>query len=136
MLPPPDANPYGDDEISVIEDLAPEPPRDQRAGRRWHIFELVVGLLLVAVVVGWSGYTWWRDETNRGIYAQAQKAAAQRDWDLALARYSEVKGYKDAEARATEATAKVLARDAQYRVALDLGNWRSPALLLKAARAV
>src|SRR4051794_9070844 len=136
MLPPPDDDPCGDDHLSVIEDLDPEPARDSGAARRWNVFELVAGLLLVAAVVGWSGYTWWRDETNRSIYAQAQKAATQRHWEEALARYSEVKGYKDATARAAEAEGKLRERDTQYKLASDLSDSGSPARALKAARAV
>src|SRR5207302_1713359 len=95
--------PIDPDLLSIIEDLDPEPVATGGPARWPHILEVTLGLLLLAGVIAWSGFTWWRDETNRSNYQQAQKAAALHQWDVALARYSAAEGYKDAGARAAEA---------------------------------
>src|SRR5438034_4214778 len=144
MMPPPD---YDLDDISVVEDLDPEP-----AARRGisasggpglsRTFDLALGLLLLVGVVGWSGFTWWRDQANRSHYQQAQKAATLHRWEDALAQYSAARGYKDADARAAEAAGKIRERDHQYAIATRLKSADSPsspiesAHTLPAARAV
>src|SRR5438132_14367697 len=97
MTPPDDDLDY----ISVVEDLDPEPAagRSMSASgglRLARTFDVALGLVLLVGVLGWSGFTWWRDETNRGHYRQAQQAASLHRWEDALAEYLAAKGYKEA----------------------------------------
>jgi hypothetical protein len=124
------------EDISVMEDLDPESASGPGSARRWHLFELVMGLVLLAAVVGWSGFTWWRDETNRLDYEQAQKAASQHEWDVAQARYAAAGGYKDSAARAALASGKLRERDAQYKLASQFQKSGLPARAYQAARVV
>ncbi len=128
----------GNDDISVIEDLDPEPEKTD--GLRWWrspgVRELVLGLLLLCGVLGWAGYSSWRDAGNSSNYTQAAQAATLRRWDEALARYSAASGYKDADARAAEARGQIEARDSQYRLAKGYQQTGSALQTLLAARAV
>jgi hypothetical protein len=133
MTSPPDPDL---DHLSIIEDLDPEPSPTGGSARWSHALEVTLGLLLLAGVISWSGFTWWRDETNRSNYQQAQKAAALHQWDVAFDRYSAAKGYKDAGARAAEAARQLRERDDQYKLADGLLHAGWPAPALQAARAV
>ena len=88
MTPPDDDLDY----ISVVEDLDPEPAggRGMSASgglRLARTFDLALGLVLLVCVLGWSGFTWWRDETNRGHYRQAQNAASLHFLKQPILRY-------------------------------------------------
>src|SRR5262249_39657131 len=105
--------------ISVVEDLDPEPDqvREQAWWRSPRVGEVILGLVLLVGVIGWAGYTWWHDNTNSSNYQQGQQDEALRNWDGALAHYSSAHGYKDADARAAEASRQILARNTGYQEA-------------------
>ncbi len=119
------------DNISVMEDLEPEPQRD---GGSSHARELVLGLMLLFGMLAWAGWQGWHDESNRANYAQAQQAAAARQWDDALAHFTAAQGYKDADARASDVRKQVQQRDIQYGLAQQQNGQAINAL--QAARAV
>ncbi|MGA7731781.1 MAG: hypothetical protein WCD37_10990 [Chloroflexia bacterium] len=131
-----------DSVISVVEELDAEPERMGRSGAGagwWHsprTRELVLGLLLLLGVLGWVGFSWWRDESNMSHYAQGQHEAVRWHWDEALAHYSAAQGYKDADVRATEALSQIEARDRQYEAAIAHRQTGPAAQALLAARMV
>jgi hypothetical protein len=127
-----------DNPLSEVEDLDPEP--DQVRGRAWwrspRVGEVILGLVLLVGVIGWAGYTWWQDDTNSSNYQQGQQDESLRNWDGALAHYSSARGYKDADARAAEASRQIEARDTQYQAAKSAEQEGKAAQMLLAAQAV
>jgi hypothetical protein len=121
------------EDISVVEDLDPEPAQ---GAAQFRVREVVVGVMLLVGVLGWAGYTSWRDQSNADNYSRAQEAASHRQWDAALAYYSLARGYKNADARATETAKQVHERDEQYAIANQAQRDRAPLVALQAARAV
>ena len=100
-----------DPELSVVEELEPEPePAYARAGtsrRR----ELVLGLLLLAAVLGWAGWQWWYQDTAQNSYNLALQAEAKKQWDQAYSRYTAAAGYRDAAGRASAIATTIAERD-------------------------
>ena len=57
--------------ISVVEDLDPEPPTGAKHRRR----EMVLGVLLVAAVLSFALWQWWRTDNQQQNYAAGRQAA-------------------------------------------------------------
>lgn len=82
------------DEFSVVEDLTPE--ADERVGvGRWR--DIGIGVLLIAVVVGFVGWNWWRTEYQSGQYRAGQNALAAHDWEAAISYFRNATGYLDSD---------------------------------------
>jgi hypothetical protein len=115
--------PYTDEPISIIEDLDPE-PQSSRGGRQF--WEVVLGLLILAGVLAFAGWQWYRQEVIQANYASAVQAAIDHRWEDAHSLFAAASGYHDADSQAQAAAAKIGIRDNQYQVALasrDAGNW-------------
>jgi hypothetical protein len=124
---------HSDEPISVIEDLDPEPPPG-RGGRQ--VWELVLGLLLLAGVLGYVGWQWARQNAQQHNYDAGSDAAIRHDWDQAHTLFTAASGYLDADQQANAAATTIAKRDGQYKAALDnenAGNW---AACLKSIRQV
>lgn len=122
-----------DEPISIVEELDPEP---EPTGRWLHLREVMLGFLLLAGVLAWSGWEWWQQDYNQSNYLVAQQAADNQDWDRALQYFGIVKGFKDADIRASDMNKLVTERDTQYEIAsssAEKGEW---AATLQAAEAV
>jgi hypothetical protein len=114
---------HSDEPISVIEDLDPE-PSSRRGGRQ--VWEVVLGLLLLAGVLGYVGWQWVRQDAQQRTYDAASDAATRHDWDQAHALFAAASGYLDADRQATAAATTMAKRDDLYKLALDnenAGNW-------------
>src|SRR5687768_17479488 len=102
MRAPPD-----DIDISIVEELDPEPPREGLSRTR----EFLLGLLIVTAVLAWGGWESWRQEHGGRNYRLGQQAESRHDWDAARAYYADAAGFKDADARGAEAARLVSERD-------------------------
>lgn len=122
-----------DEPISIIEELDPEP---EPTGRWFHLREVMLGLLLLAGVLAWSGWEWWQQDYNQANYLVAQQAADDQDWDRALYYFNMVKGFKDADSRAEDMDKLVTERDKQYEIASSSAEKDDWATTLQAADAV
>jgi hypothetical protein len=86
-------------------DLDPEPPR-----RRWP-WEALLGLVLLAGVLGWAGADWWRTEQAARVYREGLAAVAARHWDAAAQAFAAAGTYSDAARQYGLALAQVTRRD-------------------------
>ncbi len=103
-----------DPDISVIEDLTPEP---EVRGRWVHAREAVLGIALLLGVLLWGGWQWWKQEYSTGRYNSGLKAEARKDWDTAFRYFASVRDFKDANRRADEIARMIAERDRQYYAA-------------------
>lgn len=123
--------PAHDYELSVMEDLDPEPATRVRSVRAR---EVLVGVLLLVGVLGWAGWQWWYGETLRNNYELGRQAVIEQRWEEARASFEAAAGHKDATARAQDAEKKIEERDKHYALAsihAEAGEW---VVALKAAR--
>ncbi|MDQ5824725.1 MAG: hypothetical protein M3441_11030 [Chloroflexota bacterium] len=126
------SQPAHDQELSVMEDLDPEP---SDRGRSVRAREVVLGVLLLLGVLGWAGWQWWHGESQRNSYERGRQAVIAQQWDEARSYFGSAGGYKDATARAEDAGKKIEERDKQYEIAAvhaKAGEW---VVALKAAQA-
>jgi hypothetical protein len=103
-----------DSDISVVEDLTPEP---QARGRWARAREAVLGIALLLGVLLWGGWQWWKQEYSVGRYNSGLKAEARKDWDAAFRYFASVRDFKDADRRADEIARMIAERDRQYYAA-------------------
>jgi hypothetical protein len=97
--------------LTWLEDAAPEPGRRRsREPRR----ELLIGLLLLLGILGWTVGDAWRTQHLLANYQVGVRAAAQHDWEGAHAAYLAAEDYRDAAQRAAEAATNISRRDAFY----------------------
>lgn len=118
---------------STVEDLDPT-PEVPRSRLYWR--ELLLGLLLVVGVLGWSGWQWWHQQAIQTHYRIAQDAVSHLDLDTALVQFRAAAEYRDAASRATDLAKQITQRNTQYdvaRAALQSQKW---AEALKAIKAV
>ncbi|MEO6457042.1 MAG: hypothetical protein ABIO92_02025 [Chloroflexia bacterium] len=123
-----------DEPISIVEELDPEP-----TGRWVHLREVMLGFLLLAGVLAWSGWEWWQQDQNQSNYLIAQQAADNQEWDRALQYFGMVKGFKDADVRASDMNKLVTERDTQYEIAsssAEKGDWATTLQATEAVRRV
>src|SRR5689334_1248032 len=93
-----------DTELTWLEDAAPEArPRRSYEPRR----ELLIGLLLLLGILGWTVGDAWRTQHLLASYQAGVRAAAQHDWDGAHAAYLAAEDYRDAAQRAAEAATNI-----------------------------
>ncbi len=117
-----------DPELSVVEELEPETEREPAhatagTSRRR---ELVLGLLLLAAVLGWAGWQWWYQDTAQNNYNLAVQAEAKKQWDQAYSRYTAASGYRDSAGRAAAVATTIAERDryfASARTYSQRGEW-------------
>jgi hypothetical protein len=120
-------------DFSTVEELDPEPVSLGEASRRR---ELVMGVLLLLGVLGWSGSQYWLQQALQGHYAAARQAGEERDWDTARAQYAAAAGYRDANARSTEVARLIVERDDHYDAAVSAAGRGLWAECLRATQAV
>lgn len=100
--------------VSVIKELDPEP---QPGGRFLHMREFLLGVALLAAVLGWAGKEWWQQDQQQSNYRAGTQAAARMHWNEAGDYFAAASGYRDATARATQAAQSVASRDLHYNAA-------------------
>lgn len=103
------SGPYSD--ISIMEELDPEPPDKNRGPIR----EFVLGFVLLVAVLGWASWLWWQQETHLGNYRLAEQAATLRDWDAARSYFLAAADYRDASSRAAQIARLIAERDRNYQ---------------------
>ncbi|HEX8597338.1 MAG TPA: hypothetical protein VF952_02370 [Chloroflexia bacterium] len=108
------------DDISIMEDLDPEPLSQGRSYTR----EFVLGGLLLLFVVVWAGWQSWQQEAKQQSYRQAEAAVTRQDWGLAYDYFKSASGYRDAGARAQQVEKLIQERDRHYRAATTAINRR------------
>jgi hypothetical protein len=124
---------FDDQDISIVEDLDPEPvPK----GRLVQAREVVLGLALLIGVLSWAGWQWWDQERKTNSYRQGQQAEYAQRWEEAYANYSAASGYKDADSRATEANRLIKERDRYVSEAVQHASSKEWAASLKALQEV
>ncbi|MEA2573091.1 MAG: hypothetical protein QOH93_389 [Chloroflexia bacterium] len=101
------------DDISIMEDLDPEPEPSARSYTR----EFVLGALLLLAVVTWAGWQSWQQDVKQQSYHHAEEAVTKQDWGLAYDYFKAASGYKDATARAGQVQKLISERDSHYRAA-------------------
>lgn len=106
------------DDISIMEDLDPEPLSHVRGYTR----EFVLGGLLLLFVVVWAGWQSWQQAAKQQSYRQAEEAVTRQDWGLAYDYFRSASGYRDAGARAEQAEKLIQERDRHYRAATTAIN--------------
>ena len=77
-------------------------------------WELVLGLCLVVIVVGFAGLDWWQGEQQAAAYRGGLAAAAARDWDTAAGLFAQVPGYLDADQRRAAIAETIRQRNTLY----------------------
>lgn len=94
-----------------------EPPPAAAGGRRarWRA-EMLLGLLLLLTVAGWSLADWHRQE-QRAAYNDGRRYATGRDWDNALAAFRVAGDYADAAGLAQQAAVHIVDRGRLYGAA-------------------
>ncbi|HYO48647.1 MAG TPA: hypothetical protein VEW94_02250 [Chloroflexia bacterium] len=124
---------FDDQDISIVEDLDPEP-----APRGWTLQarEVVLGLALLVGVLSWAGWQWWDQEGTTNNYRLGQQAEYAQRWEEAYTRYSAASGYKDADSRAQEADRLIKERDRYASEAIKLASNEEWAASLKALQEV
>ncbi|MDQ3703955.1 MAG: hypothetical protein M3437_01820 [Chloroflexota bacterium] len=108
------------DDISIMEDLDPEPLAQGRGYTR----EFVLGGLLLLLVVVWAGWQSWQQAAKQQSYRQAEEAVTRQDWGLAYDYFRSASGYRDAGARAEQVEKLIQERDRHYRAATTAINRR------------
>ncbi|MDQ5825081.1 MAG: hypothetical protein M3441_12875 [Chloroflexota bacterium] len=106
------------DDISIMEDLDPEPLPQGRGYTR----EFVLGGLLLLLVVVWAGWQSWQQAAKQQSYRQAEEAVARQDWGLAYDYFRSASDYRDAGARAEQVEKLIQERDRHYRAATTAIN--------------
>jgi hypothetical protein len=105
-------------------DSAPEPanpllsPQSTVLSPRIRRREAVLGLLVLALVVGYALYDWQRSMSESKAYKDGAAAALNKDWDTAAASFDRAGGLRDAPKRTADARLKVETRDKLYSQAL------------------
>ena len=120
------------DDISIMEELDPEPEPQGRSYAR----EFVLGALLLLVVVTWAGWQSWQQEMHRASYREAEQAVSAQDWDIAYDRFRAAADYRDAPGRAQQIASLITDRDKHYRAATTAISDKRWAAALKELQAV
>ncbi len=110
-------------EISIIEDLDPEPARRRWPGLR---LDLLLGIPLLLAVILFAGWQWWHQSYQSSQYRAGQEAEGRNDWDTALHDYREASGYSNADELAQSAQRQIDTRNQLYTQATtysNQGNW-------------
>jgi hypothetical protein len=110
--------PYYTDDISVMEDLDPEPQPKGRGYSR----EFRLGVVLLVVVLLWAGWQSWQLAVQQQNYRQAEEAVSVQDWSRAYDFFISASGYRDAGARARQVEKLIQERDRHYRAATTAIN--------------
>lgn len=116
---------YSNDQISVVEDLDPEPGNGRGAGSELRR-DLLVGLPLVLAIILFACWQWWVQDYQTGQYRAGQEATGRNDWEAAALYFGNASGYSDANAQAAGAREKIKERDRLYSSLAsysDQGNW-------------
>ena len=79
----------------------------------------MLGLLVLALVVGYALYDWQRTASRSRAYSDGVAAARSKDWDKAAASFGRADGLHDAAQRGEDARRKVQERDRLYGEALS-----------------
>ncbi|MEO5952473.1 MAG: hypothetical protein ABIQ44_08430, partial [Chloroflexia bacterium] len=82
------------DHLSVIEDLTPE-PENRGGGGRWR--EVVLGIILLVLVVGFAGWQWAHTEYQSGLYRAGQDAMTAHEWQSSIEYFQSSTGYLDSD---------------------------------------
>src|SRR3954454_22046417 len=101
------SQPQQDPEISRFEDLDPEAiPRAHSFRREW-----IAGVLLLVVIAGWGGLSWWQAQSAYINYHLGEQALAAYDWESAQHYFLAAGDYNNAALRAADAARKAADRD-------------------------
>ena len=115
-----------------IEEYTIEDNEDQPRSRR---MEMVLGLALVAAVLGFVLFNYVRQEMQVGHYHAGIDALNNREPELAIGELQAADGYLDSAALIETAGARIEARDALYKQATELASvgkwWQVARTLLK-----
>ncbi|MDQ3927709.1 MAG: hypothetical protein M3328_01035, partial [Chloroflexota bacterium] len=101
------------DDISIMEDLDPDPLPQGKSYTR----EFVLGALLLLLVVLWAGWQSWQQAVKQESYRQAEEAVNRQDWGVAYDYFRQASDYKDARGRAEQVQKLIQERDRHYRAA-------------------
>lgn len=120
-------------DISVLEELDPEP-----ASTRGSVYgrELLLGLALLLLVLGWAGWSWYRSESQRSSYVAGEQAARLHDWERARDHFLAASDYRDAATRVTNIADLIAKRDRHYTSAQEYARLQQWAAVLTEVREV
>ena len=111
-------------DLSTVEDLNPEPSEVE--GWFTHKREALLGLVIIAFVLGWAVWQWLDGEIKKSSYESAERSVTARDWDRARDDFRRASGFRDASTRAEDAEKHVEERDHHYAAAVQESsaqNW-------------
>jgi hypothetical protein len=115
-----------------VEEYTIDDKEDQPRSRR---MEMVLGLALVAAVLGFVLFNYVRQEMQVGHYHAGIDALDNREPELAIGELQAADAYLDSAALIETARARIEARDALYKQATELASvgkwWRVARTLLK-----
>jgi hypothetical protein len=95
-----------DESEQAVSGDSSSPSSNQRA-------EMLLGLLLLLIVIGWSLWV-WRQQQQLDAYNSGKHYAAAQDWDQALASYRAAGDYADSAVLTRQVMAVVDERDRLY----------------------
>jgi len=87
-----------------------------------HVWEVVLGLLVLVGVLGFAGWQWVRQSHLQSEYGSGEDAVARQDWQAAETHFGAAAGYLDSDKQEQQAAEKVATRDKQYDAAVAARN--------------
>ncbi len=101
--------------------------------------ETIIGLVLLALVLGYAVYSWQRSSAEASAYKEGVAAEQHKDWETAATAFDKAGDHHDAGSKATHAHFQVAERDRLFDealVAADSQDWKTALSALEGVQAI